>query len=262
MPGRPCTPEAGAANDPGNADADGHRHRLRLGGDQPDYVRLLRLFDSFARAALHASVTRRAAHYGFHRQLVSIQSDRRQPKPIPAHVQSFRGRDRPHDSDRELHHERRGRRCRGVHPGCADPRVELAFRRLHAWTLKERSPGSQPVGKTLLCQNVSGRFRTCQSHRKPLPAAGLPGFPRGPSWCCHPACAGRPTGQDLSIATRRRSRMRTLSAKDVKYGFGRLIDLARAAPLTVAKYGRPGAPRRGRHDGEANAVQLATGRAS
>ena len=30
--------------------------------------------------------------------------------------------------------------------------------------------------------------------------------------------------------------MHTLSAKD---GFGRLIDLARAAPVTVAKYGRP-----------------------
>ena len=33
--------------------------------------------------------------------------------------------------------------------------------------------------------------------------------------------------------------MQTLSAKDAKYGFGRLIDLARAAPVTVAKYGRP-----------------------
>jgi len=33
--------------------------------------------------------------------------------------------------------------------------------------------------------------------------------------------------------------MRTLSAKDAKYGFGRLIDLARAAPVTVAKYERP-----------------------
>ena len=33
--------------------------------------------------------------------------------------------------------------------------------------------------------------------------------------------------------------MRTLSAKDAKYGFGRLIDLACAAPVTVAKYGRP-----------------------
>ena len=33
--------------------------------------------------------------------------------------------------------------------------------------------------------------------------------------------------------------MRTLSAKDAKYGFGRLMDLARAAPVTVAKYGRP-----------------------
>ena len=33
--------------------------------------------------------------------------------------------------------------------------------------------------------------------------------------------------------------MRTLSAKDAKYGFGRLIDFARAAPITVAKHGRP-----------------------
>lgn len=33
--------------------------------------------------------------------------------------------------------------------------------------------------------------------------------------------------------------MQTLSAKDAKYGFGRLIDLARAAPVAVAKHGRP-----------------------
>lgn len=33
--------------------------------------------------------------------------------------------------------------------------------------------------------------------------------------------------------------MQTLSAKDAKYGFGRLIDLARAGPVTVAKHGRP-----------------------
>ena len=35
------------------------------------------------------------------------------------------------------------------------------------------------------------------------------------------------------------SRMKTLSAKDAKYGFGRLIDLARAEPVAVAKHGRP-----------------------
>jgi prevent-host-death family protein len=35
------------------------------------------------------------------------------------------------------------------------------------------------------------------------------------------------------------SRMQTLSAKDAKYGFGRLIDLARAEPVAVAKHGRP-----------------------
>lgn len=33
--------------------------------------------------------------------------------------------------------------------------------------------------------------------------------------------------------------MKTLSAKDAKYGFGRLIDLARAEPVLVAKHGRP-----------------------
>lgn len=33
--------------------------------------------------------------------------------------------------------------------------------------------------------------------------------------------------------------MQTLSAKDAKYGFGRLIDLARSGPVAVAKHGRP-----------------------
>ena len=33
--------------------------------------------------------------------------------------------------------------------------------------------------------------------------------------------------------------MKTLSAKDAKYGFGPLIDLARAEPVAVAKHGRP-----------------------
>lgn len=33
--------------------------------------------------------------------------------------------------------------------------------------------------------------------------------------------------------------MQILSAKDAKYGFGRLIDLARVEPVTVAKHGRP-----------------------
>lgn len=35
------------------------------------------------------------------------------------------------------------------------------------------------------------------------------------------------------------SQLRTVSAKDAKYNFGELIDKARAAPVTVAKYGRP-----------------------
>ena len=33
--------------------------------------------------------------------------------------------------------------------------------------------------------------------------------------------------------------MTTLSAKEAKYGFGRLIDVALAEPVVIAKYGRP-----------------------
>lgn len=33
--------------------------------------------------------------------------------------------------------------------------------------------------------------------------------------------------------------MRSVSAREAKYGFGRLIDLARAEPVTVEKHGRP-----------------------
>jgi prevent-host-death family protein len=33
--------------------------------------------------------------------------------------------------------------------------------------------------------------------------------------------------------------MQTLSARDAKYNFGRLIDMARASAVTVEKHGRP-----------------------
>jgi antitoxin (DNA-binding transcriptional repressor) of toxin-antitoxin stability system len=33
--------------------------------------------------------------------------------------------------------------------------------------------------------------------------------------------------------------MKTLTAKDAKYGFGRLIDLAPAEPVSLANHGRP-----------------------
>lgn len=32
--------------------------------------------------------------------------------------------------------------------------------------------------------------------------------------------------------------MRNMTAKDAKYGFGKLIDLARAEPVAIAKHGR------------------------
>jgi prevent-host-death family protein len=33
--------------------------------------------------------------------------------------------------------------------------------------------------------------------------------------------------------------MNTLSAREAKYNFGRLIDTARAAPVVIEKHGRP-----------------------
>lgn len=33
--------------------------------------------------------------------------------------------------------------------------------------------------------------------------------------------------------------MQSMSARDAKYGFGRLIDLARSEPVVVEKHGRP-----------------------
>lgn len=33
--------------------------------------------------------------------------------------------------------------------------------------------------------------------------------------------------------------MKHMSAKDAKYGFGRLLDTARAEPVTIEKHGRP-----------------------
>ncbi len=33
--------------------------------------------------------------------------------------------------------------------------------------------------------------------------------------------------------------MKTLSANDAKYGFGLLLDTARAQPVTIEKHGRP-----------------------
>ena len=114
MPGRPCTPEAGAANDPASADVDGHGHRFRLGVDQPDYARLLRCFASFAGAALHASVTRRAASYGFDTQSVSIRPGGRRTAPIPG---SFGGGDRPQRTGSKAAGEAGAARSLGKGPG-------------------------------------------------------------------------------------------------------------------------------------------------
>ena len=43
----------------------------------------------------------------------------------------------------------------------------------------------------------------------------------------------------ILLETNRAYPMKALSAKDAKYNFGRMIDMARAEPLVVEKHGRP-----------------------
>ena len=153
MPARPCTPESGAVNDFASAHVAGHGHRFRLGVDQPDYLRLLRFFDSFARAVLHASVTRRAAYYGFHRQLVSIRL--------------ASGSDNAAEDGLTVRSEDRSAPSDPPHGGDHG----AFFRELHARTLENRSWGSQLVGEILhskAFQGVPGRDPGC---RKPPPEA-------------------------------------------------------------------------------------------
>lgn len=42
-----------------------------------------------------------------------------------------------------------------------------------------------------------------------------------------------------AIESDRGDAVQNMSAKDAKYGFGRLIDLARSEPVVVEKHGRP-----------------------
>src|SRR5260370_1236718 len=64
------------------------------------------------------------------------------------------------------------------------------------------------------------------------PPSNRPGTP-GPVRIT--VCTFRPFWPN--VANQHGNHMKTLSAKDAKYGFGRLIDLARAEPVAVAKHG-------------------------
>jgi prevent-host-death family protein len=49
----------------------------------------------------------------------------------------------------------------------------------------------------------------------------------------------RPNWPKLSCESGKGQAMQNMSAKDAKYGFGRLIDLARSEPVVVEKHGQP-----------------------
>ena len=170
MPGRPCIPEAGAANDLARAHVAGHGHRFRLGVDQPGYLRLLRFFASMlGHAALHPSVTRRAASYESHPSWVSIQpQSRRQRRPIPARVASFRG---PNPSARFGSGASPRMPCQTVR------RCPSGMCRPVCRTGVSASPCSDAdgslAGKSTGRKRpiVSGRFRMCQRVSEPSDAA-------------------------------------------------------------------------------------------
>jgi prevent-host-death family protein len=46
-------------------------------------------------------------------------------------------------------------------------------------------------------------------------------------------------GEVAKVAPTLEGHMQHMSARDAKNGFGRLIDLARAGPVSIDKYGRP-----------------------
>ena len=171
MSGRPCTPEAGAANDPASADVDGHGHRFRLGVDQPDYARLLRCFASFARAALHASVTRRAALYGFHPPWVSIQpSGTKAAEADPRASQGPSGAGPSPRTGSEASSRMPSGEGRPWSPRemltCV---LNWCFGVSMPRTVKGRLQGSQPLGNALMSQDVSGCLGRYPGHRVPSP---------------------------------------------------------------------------------------------
>ena len=176
MPGRRCTPEAGAPTEPASALVDGHG-RFRLGVDQPDYARLLRCFASFDRAGPHPSVTQRATPYGFHPQWVSTRPSgtrAAEADPRPSHGSIGGGTPSP----------RPGSRASSRMPSGT---VRLYPRGKLNWclgvsmlgTLKGRLLGSQPFGNRLLSDSVRGRSTTKGSQGTAPPAACRTPPPQG-----------------------------------------------------------------------------------
>ena len=169
------------------------------------------------RAALHPSVTRRAASYESHSPRVSIEpSEPKAAKPIPAHAKSFRGPNRAHGSDRELHRECRGRRCRGVHRGCADPGVELVFRRLHTGNAEESLASTSTRPESPVCpitfEGVRQRRVANGRRRQRLvetPPLGFQLRPCGRNWQVRVGQSGHSL-RGLSVG----NRLRTLSPRN------------------------------------------------
>ena len=151
--------------------------------NQPDYVRFLRCFASFAGAVLYPSVTRRAASYELHPRWVSLQRSETNAAEAPATISGrFQRWDRPLGLDWRLHRECLRERRVDVPGGSAYPRAELLLRRRDAWTQMVACRAVNPSETTHCvrrCQNISERVKAIGHRRQRLIEMPFAGFRRG-----------------------------------------------------------------------------------
>jgi prevent-host-death family protein len=85
-------------------------------------------------------------------------------------------------------------------------------------------------------ETLSGIGRSCKSVSQKCPSAAGTDFQRPASEQGMMDCLALLAN---TITRKKGNEMKTLTAKDAKFGFGQLIDLARSAPVAVPKHGRP-----------------------
>jgi len=104
-------------------------------------------------------------------------------------------------------------------------------------------PAGRPSAECVYCHARGASLRVLPpentmragvARRRASVRATIPGY--HPPTALNIACSAK---MAKTVAGSVGSAMKTLTAKDAKYSFGRLIDLARAEPVTVAKHGRP-----------------------
>ena len=97
---------------------------------------------------------------------------------------------------------------------------------------RARPPCFSVISSSSETSVLNRRLRRCH-------AAGAGRSDRGHHPRSRPCASGQFSQNSLGESSRRGNALQSQSAKDAKYNFGRLIDLARAEPVVVEKHGRP-----------------------